>query len=169
MTVLVTAASKHGATAEIAQIIGETLVAAGIDARVLPADQVDRVDGYDAVVLGSAVYMGKWLEDATRLVGRNLSVLAGMPVWLFSSGPLGDPPRPTVEPDDAAPMLLRTHARDHRTFSGRLVRSDLGLGERAITKMVGVPTGDFIPRETVRQWAAGIAQTLLAERTPATA
>lgn len=169
MTVLVTAASKHGATAEIAQIIGETLVAEGIDAEVLPADRVDRVDGYDAVVLGSAVYMGKWLEDATRLVGRNLSALAGMPVWLFSSGPLGDPPKPAVEPDDAAPMLQRTHAREHRTFSGRLLRSDLGLGEKAITKVVGVPAGDFIPREAVRQWAAGIARTLLAERTPATA
>lgn len=94
MKVLVTAATKHGATAEIAAAIGEVLQGAGVDAAVVSPEEVATVDGYDAVVLGSAVYAGHWLAAATDLVDRAGGALAGKPVWLFSSGPVGDPPKP---------------------------------------------------------------------------
>ena len=95
MKVLVTAATKHGATAEIAATIGEVLRGEpGLDATVVPAEEVATVDGYDAVVLGSAVYAGHWLASAKELVDRAGGALAGKPVWLFSSGPIGDPPKP---------------------------------------------------------------------------
>jgi menaquinone-dependent protoporphyrinogen IX oxidase len=58
------------------------------------AEQVREVDGYDAVVLGSAVYAGHWLKPAREPVGRLGTFLADRPVWLFSSGPVGDPPKP---------------------------------------------------------------------------
>lgn len=57
------------------------------------------VGGYDAVVLGSAVYVGRWLEPARELVDAHAEELAARPTWLFSSGPIGDPPKP--EADDA--------------------------------------------------------------------
>jgi menaquinone-dependent protoporphyrinogen oxidase len=62
--VLVTAASKHGATAEIAEAIAEVLAGNGLDPAVVPPDEVDDVAAYDAVVLGSAVYAGHWLKPA---------------------------------------------------------------------------------------------------------
>lgn len=68
MKILVAAASKHGATSEIAVSIGETLLQRGFDVAVSPAEQVNGVNGYDAVVLGSAVYAGHWLKPALELV-----------------------------------------------------------------------------------------------------
>lgn len=71
MKVLVTAATKHGATAEIAAMIGEVLRAEQcLDATVVPPEEVAAIDGYDAVVLGSAVYAGHWLTPAKELVDR---------------------------------------------------------------------------------------------------
>ena len=103
MRVLVTAATKHGATGEIAQAIGEVLAEHGLDTTVLAPEQVDTVNDYDAVVLGSAVYAGHWLKPARELVDRTGDVLAARPVWLFSSGPVGDPPSPRKIPS----MLAR--------------------------------------------------------------
>ena len=94
MRVLVTAATKYGATTEIAAAIAEVLGDHGLEATVFPPDQVEGVDGYDAVVVGSAVYAGHWLKPARELVDRLDSELAKRPVWLFSSGPVGDPPSP---------------------------------------------------------------------------
>jgi menaquinone-dependent protoporphyrinogen oxidase len=98
MRVLVTAASKYGATAEIAAAIAESLAGHGLEATVLSPEEVKGVDGYDAVVVGSAVYAGHWLKPARELVERHAGVLAGRPVWLFSSGPVGDPPKPEEDP-----------------------------------------------------------------------
>ena len=90
MRVLITAATKHGATGEIAQVIGDALRERGLDPTVLEPEQVDNVDRYDAVVLGSAVYAGHWLKPARALADRCAPALRARPVWLFSSGPEGD-------------------------------------------------------------------------------
>jgi menaquinone-dependent protoporphyrinogen oxidase len=91
MRVLVSAASRHGSTTEIAariaEILGRSQQIAVVEAA--PAD-VDSLDGFDAYVIGSAVYMGRWLTDARELIHR-LSGWTDHPVWLFSSGPIGDP------------------------------------------------------------------------------
>ena len=163
MRVLVTATSKHGATAEIARAVGEALREAHLEADVLAPEEVDGLEGYDAVVLGSAVYMGRWLDPAKRFVDRNRRVLATRPVWLFSSGPLGDPPKPTDEAVDVAGLREATGARDHRIFSGRLARSDLSLAEKAIVMAFRAPEGDFRSWDEIRAWATAIAHTLQAE------
>src|ERR1035437_1878635 len=89
MAVLVTYASKHDATQEIAERIAQTLAAAGKQAQVRPVSAAGDLAGYGAFVIGSAVYMGHWQKEAVEFVRRNRAVLAGRPVWLFSSGPLG--------------------------------------------------------------------------------
>jgi menaquinone-dependent protoporphyrinogen oxidase len=94
-------------------------------------------------VLGSAVYAGHWLKPARELVGRLGTVVADRPVWLFSSGPVGDPPKPEEDPVDVAEILTATRARDHRVFAGRLVRRQLSFPERAIVSALCVPEGDF--------------------------
>ncbi len=163
MKVLVSAASRHGATAEIARAIGETLTEAGLETVVLPPDAVTTLDGYDAVVLGSGIYVGHWLDTAKNLVERHSAALAARPVWLFSSGPIGEPPKPEEEPADLAEIVEATHARDHRLFAGKVDKAVLGLGERVILKAVRAPEGDFRPWADVREWARGIATALSAE------
>ena len=160
MTVLVTAASRHGATADIATTIAETLRGEGVAAATLAPDEVNGIDGIDALVIGSSVYAGHWLPDATGLVREIAIDLADRPVWLFSSGPLGEPLKPDGDPVDAAEMVRLTGARQHRVFGGRLDRHRLGFGERAICAALRVPDGDFRPWEDVRSWAREIAASL---------
>jgi menaquinone-dependent protoporphyrinogen oxidase len=158
MRVLVTAATKYGATGEIAQAIGQVLNERGVDTTVLPPDQVEAVDDYDAVVLGSGVYAGHWLKPAKEFVDRNRNALAARPVWLFSSGPIGDPPKPEEDPVDVAELMQTTKAREHRLFAGKLERQQLSFPEKAMMVAFRVKDGDFRDWEEIKGWAAEIAE-----------
>src|SRR5664280_3611589 len=89
MSTRVVYASKHGATQGIAERIATKLGEAGQEAEARPVEAVDDLMGYEAFVVGSAVYAGHWQKEASAFVQRNRTVLASRPVWLFSSGPLG--------------------------------------------------------------------------------
>jgi menaquinone-dependent protoporphyrinogen oxidase len=160
MRVLITAASRHGATAEIAEFLGGALRARRLDAIVTRPDDVSAIDGFDAVVIGSGVYAGHWLKPAKDLVSRCTAELQTRPVWIFSSGPLGDPPKPAEDPVDVPRMLSATGARGHRLFAGRLNRRQLGVTERAIVRMVNAPDGDFRDWMALDAWAGEITTTL---------
>lgn len=161
--ILVSAASKHGSTAEIAERIGETLASHGLEVTVAEPDGVTSLEGYQAVVLGSGVYAGHWLKDAKQLADRVGA--AGSPplVWLFSSGPLGDPPKPEEDPVDVAPIVEVTSARDHRVFSGKIDKASLSFGERAIMIAVRAPEGDFRDWAEISAWADQIADSIDSE------
>lgn len=163
MRVLVSSASRHNATNEVAQAIADTLERAGIQVAVRRPEEVGHLASYDAVVLGSAVYVGRWLKPAKDLVERTSSRMRTMPVWLFSTGPIGDPLKPAELPADIAPMLEQTGAREHRLFGGRLDREGLGFAEKAITRMVGAAEGDYRPWGEIETWAKQIAATLKAD------
>ena len=95
-----------------------------------------------------------------ELVERFAEELAVRPVWLFSSGPIGDPPKPDEDPVDVAEVMERTRARGHAVFAGKIDRSRLGFGERAIVSALKVPEGDFRDWDEVRTWANGIVEEL---------
>jgi len=161
MAVLVGAASRYGATREIAEAIGRVLAEHGVETDVSEIDEVDGAAGYEAVVLGSAVYVGQWLEPARRFVEEHGDELADRPTWLFSSGPIGDPPRPTedkaVQIDS---IVATTRAREHRLFAGKLDKSSLSFGERAVVFAFRASEGDFRDWDDIRAWATGIAVAL---------
>ncbi len=164
MRVLVSAASRHGSTAEIAAAIGDELRARGLDVTVLAPEFVGNVREFDAVVLGSAVYTGHWLDPASEFVARSEAALSSRPVWLFSSGPVGDPSRKLVEKMGGDPVELpelreRTRAREHRVFPGKLDGSKLSLPQR-LACMLFRFGGDFRDWPAIRRWAAEIAAGL---------
>lgn len=156
--VLVSAGSKHGATAEIAASVGNTLAGRGLDVTVDRPEEVTNVDGYQAVVLGSAVYAGHWTDPAKHLAQRIATTDPKSAVWLFSSGPLGNPPKP--EEDDASEIIEVTSAREHHVFAGKIDKSKLSFGEKAIMIAVRAPEGDFRDWEEITAWAEGIANVL---------
>jgi menaquinone-dependent protoporphyrinogen oxidase len=160
MRVLVSAASRHGATAEIAARVAQALAThADLDVTVLAPQDVTDITGFDAYVLGSAIYMGHWLESARDLVHRHDGWRAH-PVWLFSSGPIGDPPKPDEQPVDVGAIVVATFAREHRVFSGALRRDRLGFAERAMVAALRAPYGDFRDWTDVETWAHHITDAL---------
>jgi menaquinone-dependent protoporphyrinogen oxidase len=161
MTVLVAYASKHGSTAGIAEAIADGLVDHEVKAEAKRVDAVDDLGPYEAVVLGSAVYAGSWMKDAVSFAERHADALAHMPVWLFSSGPLGD----EVKDHEEQPRQLKAfreafHPKDHRVFFGALDVGSLGFAERMVVKAVKAPTGDFRDWDAIRAWADAIAGEL---------
>jgi menaquinone-dependent protoporphyrinogen oxidase len=162
MNILVAVASKHGATGEIGEIVAGVLRDAGLTAETRRPQDVMSLDGYDAVVLGSAIYAGRWLDPARAFADRHATALATRPVWLFSSGPLGNPPMPPGQPAEPIAVATSLGARAHRSFNGRLDPRRLGLLERILTRAVRAPDGDFRDWEAIRAWA----DEIVAELTP---
>jgi menaquinone-dependent protoporphyrinogen oxidase len=166
LAVLVSAASMHGATAEIAQAIGQALTERGLAATVIPPGEVLAVDGYDAVIIGSAVYAGHWLGPAKDLVNRFGDALAARPVWLFSSGPVGKPSGKLAQamgkdPVDLPGLRAAGRARGHRMFAGKLDRQVLSRPQRAALWVFRSLDGDFRDWAEIRRWAYRIAAELV--------
>ncbi len=161
MKVLVTAGSRHGATSGIAEAVGRTLGDRGLDVTIARLEDVAEIDRYDVFVIGSAVYTGHWLKPAIELANRVAAEAEGRPVWMFSSGPLGDPPKPEGEPPQVAELASAVGAREHRVFAGRLDKALLSRMERAVVKMVRAPEGDDRDFAEIARWADGIADELL--------
>jgi len=163
--VLVAYGTKYGATAEIAERIGQVLRQAGLDAEVLPAERVGDVRAYQAVVLGSAVYIGQWRKQAAAFLKANEQALAGRPVWLFSSGPTGegDPAALTQGwrfPTGLQPVADRIRPRDIALFGGAASVEKMNLIEKFMLKQVKAPAGDFRDWAAITAWAASIADAL---------
>jgi menaquinone-dependent protoporphyrinogen oxidase len=164
--ILVTYASKYGATKEIAEKIGEVLHQARLQADVYPVDSIRNLNQYKAVILGSAVYVGKWPKEAVRFLQANEKTLADRPVWLFSSGPTGEGnPVELVEgwrlPDALKPIADRIRPRDIAVFHGHINPDKINFIEKwAIKSLVKKPFGDFRDWESITCWATSIADTL---------
>jgi menaquinone-dependent protoporphyrinogen oxidase len=162
MKVLVTAASKHGSTHEIGEAIAMQIQALGIPAEFCDLDAPMRHIDASAVVLGSPIYMGKWLPEAREFAEKHRSQLKSLPVWLFSSGPLGDGHEvPTDPPEKIDELCAEIDAREHRIFGGRLNSDALGLGEKVLTRVIGAPEGDYREWSEIHAWARDIGETLL--------
>ncbi len=160
MKVLIAVSSKHGSTREIAGAIGETIREAGIAVELADAQLVESVAPYDAIIVGSALYMGRWMGAARDLVNRSADALRTRPVWLFSSGPMG---RDIDDPADAAEgnkLLELVGGREHRVFAGKADKDEFGFGERTILRMVKNPYGDYRDWPAIREWATSIARDL---------
>jgi len=165
MRILIATASRHGSTRELGQWLGssltaklaDTTTAATVDVR--DAADVDSIAEYDAVVLGSGVYMGRWLRDARSLVTREQSELETRPVWLFSSGPIGShTPSATTSKWSEASWAI-----EHKVFGGKLDRSTLSWFERAVVRMINAGDGDDRSHAEVDEWAGAICNTLAAQ------
>jgi len=84
--ILVAYATKHETTREIAVAVAATLREEGLDVEAVPVGRVTEIAGYDAVVIGSPIYMGKILKEAKQFVDRFAGALQEKPVAAFAVG-----------------------------------------------------------------------------------
>jgi len=176
--VTVVYASRHGATRGIATRIGEVLRERGLETTVVEARDAPNPATAGAIVLGSAAYMGKWLDEANDFVRNHGDALRSRPTWLFSSGPVGtetvdkqghdvlEPPKFLTDLADAL------SARGTKVFFGRWDPSDppVSMAERLFRKLPVpkevLPIGDFRDWQAIDAWAGSIADALVAEKLP---
>ena len=166
--VLVAYATKYDATTEIAEKVGDVLREAGLRTDVLSVDRVTDLTPYTAVVLGSAVYVGRWRTEAARFLEAHQKELAKRPVWLFSSGPTGEgDPVQLMQgfrfPQAQQHIADRIGPRDIAFFHGVLDRTKLNLAEKLVVKAIKAPVGDFRDWNSITSWAAAIADALKKE------
>jgi menaquinone-dependent protoporphyrinogen oxidase len=167
MNVLVVYASRLGSTGAIARRIAIRLGAHGLRTTTAPVGDAPDVSSFDAVVIGTALYAGHVLKEARHFVEANREALAGRPVWVFSSGPVGDTAarsKPVV-PGDVAELARSIQARDRVTFAGSFSRravdrADLSRMERVAARRL-VPEGDWRDWPAIETWADGVATELV--------
>jgi menaquinone-dependent protoporphyrinogen oxidase len=163
--ILVAYATKYGSTQKIAEGIGEELRQAELRSDIVPVDRVRELTPYKAVILGSAVYIGKWRKEAVEFLKKNAQTLAERPVWLFSSGPTGEgDPVELVKgwrlPAELQPLVDQIKPRDIAVFHGNLNIEKMNFIEKGLIKNVKAPVGDFRDWEAITAWATSIADAL---------
>lgn len=163
MRVLVAYASKRGSTEEIAEAVAAELRRSGLAVSCEPAESVDGLDSFDAVVLGSAVYMKRWRGDARHFLRKHRKQLREMPFWVFSSGPAGDPAEDDpewMEPARIVDKVEELGARGHVVFGGRLPEEPRGLIEKSMVKGTPPEFRDRRDWEEIRAWSRDVAEDL---------
>ncbi|MFQ5837155.1 MAG: flavodoxin domain-containing protein [Thermoplasmata archaeon] len=158
--------SKMGGTASIAERLVETLRGRGLEASLQTARKVRSLDGFDATVVGSAIYASRWRPEAVHLLRRMAKSGPHIPVWLFHSGPLGVEGTPEAQPlpKDVRSFADQLDTRDVITFGGRLRDNPKGFVAKLIAKN---RAGDWRDFDRVLDWANAIADALAAIETQA--
>lgn len=165
MRALVTYGSKRGGTAGLAGMLATALRRRGLEVDVTPAADVASLRPYDLVVVGGALYCNRWHRDARRFVRRRSGALRTMPVWLFSSGPVGDDEQvPDIPPTrQVAALARRIGARGHVTFGGTLAPDARGLVAHSLAARMA---GDWRDPAAVDRWASEIVRSAVPEAMP---
>ncbi len=161
--VLVTYASRAGSTGEVAQAIAERLCAQGWDAEVRPVAAVGSLDGFQAVVLGSAIRYGAWLPEMLEFVQAQRAALSALPVAVFTTHMQAlddsDASRSTRSGYSQAVRALLA-PRDEAFFAGKVDPATLSFFERMAVKLVKSPVGDKRDGARIRAWADGLGAKL---------
>jgi len=160
--VLIVYASRMGSTGEIAQEIARQLERRGLTADVRAAAQAAAPSGYDAVIVGSPLYVRHWDAGVLAYLRRHTADLGVRPTWLFQSGPCGPQEEVSAEPTPRAVtrFCARTGTAAPVTFGGNLdpARATSWLSTK-VTR--GPLSGDFRDWNAIRGWADGVAGLLL--------
>lgn len=143
--VLVAYATRAGSTAEIAAAGGQSLGDGGYAVDVKPVKEKPKLDGYAAVVLGSAIRMGSWLPEAVDFVKANQAALNAVPVALFTVHMLNTGDDEASRAARAAYLnAVRPLLKDAEAvyFEGKMDFSRLSFLDRTIAKMVKAVEAD---------------------------
>lgn len=167
--ILVTYASRAGATTGVAEAIGQTLTDGGLDVDVRPMQEVHDLSPYSAVVAGSAIQGGAWLPEAMQFVQTNRVALNQKRCALFLvcmtlAMPSGENYRQQVS-EWMAPVRTLLRPVSEGLFAGAFDLSKVpSFADRLkfrVSILSGVwPTGDHRDWQAIDAWAASLAPLL---------
>ncbi len=164
--ILIGYASNHGSTAEIADYIGKELNSKDATIEIQPVGQVESVEKYDIVVVGSPVNYGEWLDDITEFVENNLEKLVKVPVACFiTSMAAAKTDEDSIK--EANDHLTRSLSKipglkpfQTGVFAGKLDYKKCTFFEKVLMKVImtskGLEAGDYRNWGKIRSWASTI-------------
>ncbi len=166
--ILVAYTSKYGSTGGVADAIGKELCdrGAAVDVRMLK--NVGGLNEYRAIVVGSAIYRGKWLPEAMDFVERNRGALQQVPVAYFlvcmtMREPTEENRRKVLAYlDPVLKAVPQVQPVKVGTFAGALNFSNLSSPIKMMMKLKGASEGDYRDWTAIRTWAEGLCSPLLA-------
>lgn len=166
--VLVTYDSKLGSTAEVAKFMGSVLSERGASITVKPLSEVDDLEAYGSVIIGSAIRYDRWLPDATAFVRENKKALSNVPVsFFFTCLTLAKPtPAALLKAEEYADKLrsLVPEVKPMTVggFAGVLQFARTPWPARWVLRMLsiatGVKEGDYRDWAAIRSWTIGQVQ-----------
>lgn len=165
MKALVIYASRHGATAGIAERIARRMADRGIPADIRRVEAPGELDDFDAIVFGAPVYDQSWPPEATDFVARHERELITRPLWLFSVGSFGDTksllgPLARKEPKGIARLQASLRPRGYRVFQGVIEKHQWPFWSRVLFHLAGGRFGDHRDWAAIDGWADEIARAL---------
>ena len=156
---LVTYASKYGSTGGIADAIGQELCSKGATVDILLMRNVVDLGPYQGVIVGSPVYMGKWLPEAVDFVQKHVEVLRPIPVAYFlACMTLREPTQENMAKalaylEPVLKAMPEISPVGIGAFAGALDYSNLSWLTKKIMKSKDAPEGDFRDWKAIRAWA----------------
>jgi menaquinone-dependent protoporphyrinogen oxidase len=164
MRVLVAYETGHGSTAGIAEAIGQAMQAAGAEVTIQRCRDVQGVTGFDAFVIGSPIWAGKWLKPAARFLKQNALTLLRLPTAIFlATGADGDAHLAMVMRDyvpKVTSIVPEFEPVSVGNFAGMLNFPKYSILVRllmiAINRFVGGPTSgvhDYRDWDAIEAWA----------------
>lgn len=170
--ILIVYASWAGSTGEVAEAIAAEMRAGHINAEALPVRKVTSLDGYQAVVIGSAIHAGQVHPDVIRFVQKHEEKLSLLPVAFYvvclTMKEDTEENRCTVNSyllllHEKAPKVLPV---DVGLFAGALVYQKLPLLMQWMLKSMKLEEGDFRDWDAIRAWARKVLPLLLERNEP---
>jgi menaquinone-dependent protoporphyrinogen oxidase len=163
-SVLVTYATRYGSTQEVAEAVAATLRERGLEVDIQPMPEVRTLEGYDAVVLGTAIYMFRLHKDARRFLSRHREALTQRPIAMFALGPFHDDQkeweavRTQLDKELAKFPLLTPVA--HQVFGGKFDPAKLRFPWNLVPALKKLPASDIRDWAAIRAWASNLAAKL---------
>lgn len=158
--ILIVYASKAGSTAEIAARIGQRIAKNNTAVDVLPVGKAGDLDGYSAVIVGSAIRTGSVLPEALAFIEKNQAALAQIPFHVFVACM-------TLNEDTEAnrktvsayldPVRALVKPASEGLFAGVMNLNKLPLFEKLLIRMMKAPQGDFRKWDLIDAWAGNLA------------
>jgi len=165
MNIAIVYETKYGSTKEIAERIKVDLESNAIVVDLKKPTETICWEQYDAFILGSGIYAGKWLPKIEKLIKSRTEELSEKKVWFFSNGPTGDNPiEETIKewkfPAYMASFLSAIKPQDVVVFKGKMELEKMNFLERFIITKMKAPVGDFRNWEEIESWTQKITSTL---------